>query len=461
MRRNLFQSISSELEKYLKKGDKVVIGLSGGRDSVALLHTLIRSPLALSIFACHFNHYLRKNSETDQKFVESLCRANKIPLYVKKLDIKRASRHLNKGIEETGRVFRRKFLENIQMSTGSKHILLAHHSDDQIETFFMRLLRGSSLKGLQSIKILEGPYFRPMISFTKNQITDFLISENLDWIEDESNSDIKYTRNNIRENLIPLLKQFNPNLNSIISNTLQMIAEQNKYIDERLSGLEPSLIKEVSDYEFVASIQDILNLSDFEIKEILYRFFLTKIGPKDFISFRNIDDILRLIKSSSASWEFLLTNNIKIEKGYNFLCIKTQKYMDPVLDLNILCEGVWENDNLEIKITKENFDDNLNYVFFDLSKMKFPISVRNVQDGDRMKLKGMRSPKKLQDIFIDNKIPRFIRARLPVFESEGKIFHIHGVNINSSLRLKTYQENSIGISVKSTKLDKLIQNINS
>ena len=93
-----------------------------------------------------------------------------------------------------------------------------------------------------------------------------------------------------------------------------MIAEQNKYIDERLNGLEPSLIKEVSDYEFVASIQDILNLSDFEIKEILYRFFLTKIGPKDFISFRNIDDILRLIKSSSASWEFLLTNNIKIEK---------------------------------------------------------------------------------------------------------------------------------------------------
>jgi len=135
--------------------------------------------------------------------------------------------------------------------------------------------------------------------------------------------------------------------------------------------------------------------------------------------------------------------------------------MDPVLDLNILCEGVWENDNLEIKITKENFDDNLNYVFFDLSKMKFPISVRNFQNGDRMKLKGMRSQKKLQDIFIDNKIPRFIRARLPVFESEGKIFHIHGVNINSSLRLKTYQENSIGISVKSTKLDKLIQNINS
>jgi len=461
MRRNLLPSLNSELGKYLKKKDKIVIGVSGGGDSMALLHLLIRSPLNLSISVCHFNHCLRgAESDKDEKFVEDLCNKKKIPFYVKKFDISRASVYLKKGVEETSRLFRRKFLKKIQEETKSKKILLAHHSNDQVETFFMRLLRGSSLKGLQSMKIDEGLYLRPLLHVSKSEITEFLVSENIQWVEDETNTWDRYTRNDIRKNLIPILEKFNPNLNSTISNTIKLIGKQNSYIESHIETIEPSLIKEVSEHEFVILIDSLLALSEFEAEEVLFKFLSKKIGPRGFIGYKNINSIIKLINSSSASGELFLTGNIKVEKGYNFLFIKTKISADTNFNLNISSEGKWENEDLEIKVQKDNFENRNEYIFFDLSKMKFPINVRNFQDGDRMKLKGMKSSKKLQDIFIDNKIPRFIRARLPIFESEGGIFHIHGINVNSPLRLKKHQENSIGISVKSENLDKLIRNIN-
>ena len=324
----------------------------------------------------------------------------------------------------------------------------------------MRLLRGSSMKGLQSMKVDEGLYLRPLLHVSKNQITDFLISENIQWVEDRTNTWDRHTRNNIRKNLIPILDKFNPNLNSTISNTIELIRKQNSYIESHIKTIGPSLIKEVSEHEFVILIDNLLALSEFEAEEVLFRFLSTKIGPRDFIGYKNIKDIVKLISSSSASGELFLAGNIKVEKGYNFLFIKTKATTSANFNLNIASEGKWENEGLEIKIHKNNFKNRNEYIFFDLSKMKFPINVRNFKDGDRMKLKGMKSSKKLQDIFVDNKIPRFIRARLPIFESQGSIFHIHGINVNSPLRLKKYQEDSIGISVKSENLDKLIKNIN-
>ncbi len=461
MRRNLLTSLNSELEKHLKKKDKIVVGVSGGGDSTALLHLLIRSPLNLAISVCHFNHCLRgAESDKDEKFVEDLCNKKKIPFYVKKFDILRASVYLKKGVEETSRLFRRKFLKRIQEETKSKKILLAHHSNDQVETFFMRLLRGSSLKGLQSMKVDEGSYLRPFLHVSKTEITEFLVSESIQWVEDETNTWDKYTRNNIRKNLIPILEKFNPNLNSTISNTIELIGKQNGYMESHIKAIGSSLVKEVSEHEFVILIDSLLALSEFEVEEVLFRFLSKKAGSRDFIGYKNIKDIVKLITSPSASGELFLAGNIKVEKGYNFLFIKTKISTSMNFHLNIASEGKWKNEDLEIKIQKDNFERGNEYIFFDLSKMKFPINVRNFQDGDRMKLKGMKSSKKLQDIFVDNKIPRFIRARLPIFESQGSIFHIHGINVNSPLRLKRYQENSIGISVKSENLDKLIKNIN-
>jgi len=458
MNQNQFQNIISDFEKYLKKNEKIVLGLSGGQDSIALLHLLLESKLELDIYACHLNHSLRGiDSDKDQEFVEKVCKEKNIPLFVKKISIARAAKRLKIGVEETGRVLRRKFFEKICDDIKAKKILLAHHLDDQVETFFMRLLRGSSLKGLQSMNISDGKYLRPLIPYRKVDLTNFLVTRKLDWIQDESNNLTDYTRNNIRKNLIPILEKFNPNIHSTIFNTLDLISQQNQQIGIQIASIEEKIIKQVSENEYVISTKGLFSLSDFEISEMFYRFFISKIGPKDFLSYKNINDLVKMTKSENASSEFFLTKNIKIEKGYEFLFIKTYFENKENHNLNISSEGIWKNDYLTVKISKENLNNEDNYLFFELPEDGFPINVRSFQNGDRIRLRGLKSPKKLHDIFIDNKIPKFIRTMLPIFEANGTIFHIHGVDINSSYKLKSYKKNSIGISVTSKNLDELIK----
>jgi|TARA_B100001029_G_C15063341_1_gene460677 tRNA(Ile)-lysidine synthase len=459
MKPNHFLNIDSELKKHLGHKATIVLGLSGGQDSMALLYLLMESQLKLKIYACHLNHCLRgNNSERDQEFVEKVCDENEIPLFTKRTDISRVAKGLKIGVEQAGRIARRRFFEKVCKKVKGKKILLAHHLDDQVETFFMRLLRGSSLKGLQSMSVNEGLYLRPLIKYSKKELMNFLITRKIEWVQDESNDLTDYTRNNIRKNLIPMMEKFNPNLNSTISNTLDLITKQNEHVYLHIESIQDSIVKQISDSEFVISIQNLLSLSDFEASEVFYRFFTNKLGPKDFLSYRNINDLVNMIKSKNASWELFLTKNIKIEKGYEFLFIKTQASKIYDLNLNISSEGVWTNNNLVVKIAKDNSDTNGEYLFFELQNINFPISVRNFQEGDRISIKGLKSPKKLHDIFIDNKIPKFIRRMLPIFEANGQIFHVHGVNLNTSFKLENYKKNSIGISVTCKTLDKLIEN---
>ena len=243
MTQTLYQNLNSNIEKFLKKNQKIVVGVSGGQDSCVLLDLLLKSDLNLKIHVCHFNHMIRGNSsDSDQTFVQKICQKNSIPFYTKKFDIPRASRLLKSGIEVTGRSYRKKFFEEVATMTNSSLIVLGHHNNDQIETFLMRLIRGSSSKGLTSMSILEGIYLRPLLDIAKVQIEEYSRSNNISWVQDETNSDESFTRNNIRKNLVPFFFKLNPNFDQTLKNNLYHISEQNTFIDNHIKSLEKEFL---------------------------------------------------------------------------------------------------------------------------------------------------------------------------------------------------------------------------
>ncbi len=457
MTQTLYQNLNSNIEKFLKKNQKIVVGVSGGQDSCVLLDLLLKSDLNLKLHVCHFNHMIRGNSsDYDQTFVRNICQKNSIPFYTKKFDILRASRLLKAGIEVTGRSYRKKFFEEIANKTNSSFIVLGHHNNDQIETFLMRLIRGSSSKGLASMSILEGCYLRPLLDVTKVEIQEYCKANYISWVEDETNSDESYTRNNIRKNLVPFFFKLNPNFDQTLKNNLRHISEQNTFIDSHIKSLEKKLLLHIDDNNFILPLKKFNKLSMFERKELLFNFFSNKIGEETFVSFKNITDMVALASSKNASGKFFLTRQVQIQKGYDFLFIQLNESINNKYDIEINSEGSWEDKDLIVQINKSQ---NTNAKFFNFSTNKINIKVRNFKNGDRIRIKNSYE-KKLQDIFVDNKVPQFIRPKLPVFETNGEIFYVYGLNVDTAFFTDKINQNSIGISVYNKNLSKLIEAVN-
>ena len=459
MTQALYQNLNFNLEKFLKKKQAIVVGVSGGQDSSVLLKLLVKSKLNLKINVCHFNHMLRKeSSDLDESFVEDLCNKYSIPYFFKKLNIRRASKFLKKGVEETGRLYRKKFFEKTADQTGSTIIVLGHHNNDQIETFLMRLIRGSSPKGLSSMSILNGLYFRPLLEISKKEIAEYAIEQNIPWVEDKTNTDEKYTRNNIRKNLVPPIFKMNPNFGETIKATLEHISDQNDFVINRIQLLEKKLIKRIDSNDFIVPLKKFNKLSYFEKKELLYSFLNKRVTKDVFISFKNISDIVSLASTNNASGKFFLTSQVQICKGYDFLFIQLNPVENDKYDINIQSTGLWKDNSLIVKIDKYDKVQNLPTKIFDFSSNEIDIKVRNFKNGDRVKLKNSHE-KKLQDIFIDNKIPQFMRSKLPVFETKGKVFCIYGLDIDTEYITDRVTNTSVGISAYSKNLEKLINAI--
>ena len=459
MTQALYQNISFNLNKFLKPNQVVLVGLSGGEDSSVLLDVLLKAELNLDIHVCHFNHMLReKDSNDDQGFVEDVCKKYNLPLYIKILDIKRAAKFLKRGIEETSRLYRRKFFEKTALNINSSVVCLGHHNNDQIETFLMRLIRGSSLKGLSSMSIIDGLYFRPLLEISKTEIQKYSKEFNVSWVEDKTNTDEKYTRNNIRKNLVPFIFKMNPNFNETIKNTLGHISEQNSFVMNHVELLQRKLIKQVNNSDFIIPLKKFNKLSLFERRELLFSFLNKKVSKDVFVSFKNINDLVSLASSKSASAKFFLTKQIQIQKGYDFLFIQLNIKKNDKYDIKINSLGSWEDNNLVIKINKYENVNNSSIKFFDFPSNEIDIKVRNFKNGDRLRLKNSHE-KKLQDIFTDNKVPQFIRSKLPVFETKGQVFYIYGLDVVTEYMADNASNTSVGILTYSKNLEKLISAI--
>ena len=217
----------------ISSGQKVVAAVSGGCDSVCMLHILskLAGTIGFSLEAAHFNHKLRQEeSERDEQFTKNLCEKLEIPLHVGAGDVSGYAARSAVGIEEAARILRYEFLEKISEETGADRIATAHNADDNAETVLFNLTRGSGIKGLCGIPPVRGKIIRPVMFLTRTRIEQYMEENGLDHVEDSTNADTDYTRNKLRHNVMPVLRRINPNVSGSIMDTKQLLTWDDEFI---------------------------------------------------------------------------------------------------------------------------------------------------------------------------------------------------------------------------------------
>ena len=420
----LFREILKLNKKYnlIENNDTIVVGFSGGPDSVFLVEMLkkLQYFFNFKIYLVHINHLLRgEDADSDENFSFEYAKKNNLEIFIKRIPVKEIAKEVGKTLEEVGREERYKFFSEIYEKVGATKIATAHNKDDQIETFLFRLIRGTSLQGLEGIKIKNNNIIRPISEIYKKDILKYLNKNEIQYKIDKTNFENEFTRNSIRLDLIPFIEErYNIKFKDKIFSLIEEIRENNQNNSLSLSNY--------TDSENRIILEKIKFLSDFD-KKNLFSLFLNQ---KNIEFNRNkIDEINSLIKSNGTK-KIDLDKTYRIVKDYTHLYIEVKKedcvINNNVIQLKIPSEQIFDNFKIHINIA-ENLDipKKKNQYLLDALYNDI-IEVRYRKEGDRIFLDENHS-KKVKEVFIDQKIPKDMRDRLPIFLYNNKIFWIYNV----------------------------------
>ena len=297
-----------QTNQLIQAGDSLVIGVSGGPDSMCLLDILVKqTKIPCTIQVAHINHQIREEADQDEEYVRQYCKKNNINFYAKRIDIIKYANTNKIGTEEAGRKIRYEFFEEIKEKTKSSKIATAHNQNDNVETVFMKLIRGSGLTGLRGIEVIrENKYIRPLIQCQREEIEEYCKQNNLKPRMDQTNQDNQYTRNKIRNCLIPYIQQeFNPNLVPTIERLSNIVKQEDNYIQEQMK----------QKYKKQQIVLDIKNFNQLEtvIKNRMIRYIINDILKLSFtIENIHIKDIIKLCNKNIGNKYLLPNKKIKI-----------------------------------------------------------------------------------------------------------------------------------------------------
>lgn len=317
------------IEKYnlIQNGDKIVIGVSGGPDSICLLHILnsIKEKYNLQLYVAHINHMIRENAKIDEEYVIQFCKEINVPVYVAHIDVLSIAKQQKISTEEAGRNERYKFFDEILEKTASNKIAIAHNSNDKAETVIMNMLRGSGVSGLKGIEPKrDNKYIRPLIEMSRAEIENYCKENNLKTRHDESNDENIYSRNKIRNIVIPYIKrEFNENIVNTINRLSEVATEESEYINKIVETEYNNICVEKKEDEITLDLKKFNNL-DLVIKRrlILYTINNLQHHTKG-IEKVNIEDIIKLCSNNIGNKFLVPTKGLKVlVKHKNILFIK-------------------------------------------------------------------------------------------------------------------------------------------
>ena len=420
----LFREILNINKKYnlIESNDIIVVGFSGGPDSVFLVEMLkkLQHFFNFKIYLVHINHLLRgEDADSDENFSFEYAKKNNLEIFIKRIPVKEIAKEIGKTLEEVGREERYKFFSEIYEKVRATKIATAHNKDDQIETFLFRLIRGTSLQGLEGIKIKNNNVIRPISEIYKKDILEYLNKNEIQYKIDKTNFENEFTRNSIRLDLIPFIEErYNIKFKDKIFSLIKEIRENNQNNSLNLS--------DYTDSENRIILEKTKFLSNFDKKNLL-SLFLNKKNIE--VNRNKINEISSLIKNNGTK-KIDLDKTYRIVKDYTYLYIEDKKencvINNNVIQVKIPSEQIFDNfkitvstiENLDIPKQKNQYL--LDAIYNDI------IEVRYRKEGDRIFL-GEKHSKKIKEIFIDQKIPKDIRDRLPIFLYNNTIFWIYNV----------------------------------
>ncbi len=444
--RPFINKVFDTIEKYnmLSFSDHVLVGLSGGPDSVCLLLTLnqLKSKYNLKISAVYIDHGLRpKDVPKEIEFCKKLCDDLNITFYSHSINVKEFAIKERINLQEAARILRYATFDQISINIKADKIALGHNSDDQAETLIMRLLRGAGPSGLSGIPPVRKKIIRPLIEVERTEIEEFLKKNKVDFVLDSSNENTKYMRNKIRHILMPAIKKISPQATKIISKTADIIREENDYINVSVTKALMRLMSRKTDQkvELFCNPMEVLNIV------ILRRALRVAIDSfKDLkgIEFDHIEEIIRLIKKGKPGDRIYLPKGIRAIKGYSTIIITSeppQKLSTYQIDMPkeiAIKEISMTLDIKELSIGEiQDYGNGKNLIYIDAEKIKFPLIIRPRKEGDYLYPFGFGKKKKLQDFFVDEKIPRDERDLIPIIESEGNIVCIVGYRLDDRFKI--------------------------
>jgi tRNA(Ile)-lysidine synthase len=397
------------------KGKKLLLAVSGGVDSIALVQLCYQSKLDFAVAHCNFQ--LRgAESNGDETFVKSQCELLDIPVFVQKFDTKAFTEQQKLSIQVVARNLRYEWFYTLLAHQNFDYILTAHHLDDRLETFLINFTRGSGLDGLTGIPEQNDKIVRPLLPFSRNEIVDFAKENGINWREDSSNTSDKYLRNKLRHDVIPILKEINPGLLASFENTISHLKQSQSLAQDAAEGLYQKVVSEEENHTII-DLTKLLKYRNF--KAYLFD-WLRPFGFADWTS------VYELIEAQSGKQVFSKTH-ILLKNRDSLLLFPKQ---------NVTSEDVFwvQNEQSEVKVPLKLDFSNVNdislqptnVIFVDQEKLQFPLTIRRWQEGDFFQPSGMAGKKKLSKYFKDEKFSLLDKANVWLLCSDDKIIWIIG-----------------------------------
>ena len=407
-----------------KYGDTVVAAISGGPDSMALLHMLskVKDAMEITVVCAHVNHNVRKESNEEAIFVEKFCRNHGIIFEYMKIED-----YGDDNFHNEARTKRYHYFGEIVKKYHARYLFTAHHGDDLMETILMRIVRGSTLRGYSgfSYKVEMGNYtiLRPFIGVTKEEIIEYDKKNKIPFVKDASNDKDVYTRNRFRKYVVPALKKEDPNVHHKFLKFSRTLLEYNNYIDRQVENLIPRIYMQNE-----LNLDEFLKLDHVIAMKVIY-YILEHVYHDDLmlITDHHAELILQLILSKKANAYIYLPNHLKAVKTYDKLTFVCDEEPNGSYEIELIQYLNLPNGK-NIEVISSSSKDNNFICRLSSDDVVFPLHVRNRANGDKMSVKGMLGRKKINDIFIDEKIPMNERELWPiVVDSKGTIVWLPGL----------------------------------
>ena len=424
-------------ENLIKKGEKIAVATSGGIDSMTLLHFLdsIKNESGIEVVAVNVDHMIRKNSQDDSKFVADYCKKNGITCYKFKVDVLKLAENKKLGTEEAARVARYKIFDNVISKGLANKIAIAHHEEDQVETILLNIFRGAGLKGASGIEAKQENYIRPFLNTKKIEILQYAEENNIPHVEDQTNKDINYSRNFLRNKIMPELRERWNNIDNNILNFSKICKQDDEYINQNIN-YDDILIDNHS-----ARIPLYKFISPDSIQNRILRYAFQKLGLSKDIEKRHLNILKSLIKEGKNGSKISLPNKLKASLDYDELVLFLPENRTNFVPKDFKTGKTnFENISITIKKTNQYSLTTPNCHVIDTDKLPKNAKWRTRKKGDVFAKFGS-GEKKLKDYMIDKKIPNLSRDKITVLDTEKEVYCVLGYEISEKVKVTESTKN--------------------
>jgi tRNA(Ile)-lysidine synthase len=432
------------------RGKRILLALSGGADSVALLHALaaVRRKFHFELAAAHLNHGLRAaESDRDEAFVRGLCASMRIELIVERSHGLQKTRG---NLEARARAARHRFLSATAERIGADYIALAHQADDQAETVMLRLLRGAGVAGLGAMaESGAGKIIRPLLQVRRSAILDYVGAIGATFVEDSTNASLKHDRNRVRHRLMPLLERdYAPGL----TGRLVELAAEMRQVDDLLGTLAQDSARECLNQDGSLDVDRFKRLHPALASALMRRYVAAAVGNLQGIDRSHIEALCALARSGPPNGRIVLPYGWLSRRRYGkLLLLRSEKHNDvaPAFEVALAVEGLTVVESARtifqsalVPHTLAPMPHDATEAVFDAHSLGGGLIARNFKPGDRISPFGLAGSRKVKDVFIEHKIPSDQRRRFPVVLLEGRVAWLPGL-VRSSLALVTEETTEI------------------